>query len=44
MISSSEAFFRIQHPGPPMVKNSPANAEDTGSVPALGRLHKPRCS
>ena len=29
-------------PGGPGVKNLPANAEDTGSVPGAGRLHTPR--
>ena len=29
-------------PGSPMVKNLPANAGDTGSVPALGWCHMPR--
>ena len=28
-------------PGGPVVKNLPANAGDTGSIPALGRLHMP---
>ena len=26
-------------PGGPVVKNSPANAGDTGSTPGLGRSH-----
>ena len=26
-------------PGGPVVKNSPANAGDTGSIPGLGRCH-----
>ena len=26
-------------PGGPVVKNSPANAGDTGSIPDLGRFH-----
>ena len=29
-------------PGGPVVKNLPANAGDTGSVPRLGRSHMPR--
>ena len=29
-------------PGGPVVKNLPANAGDTGSVPRLGRSHVPR--
>ena len=28
--------------GGPGVKNSPANAGDTGSIPGLGRSHMPR--
>ena len=29
-------------PGGPVVKNSPANAGDTGLIPGLGRSHMPR--
>ena len=29
-------------PGGAMVKNPPANAGDTGSIPGLGRSHMPR--
>ena len=29
-------------PGGAVVKNLPANAEDTGSSPGLGRSHMPR--
>ena len=29
-------------PGGPGVKNPPANAGDTGSIPGLGRSHMPR--
>ena len=29
-------------PGGAVVKNPPANAEDTGSSPGLGRSHMPR--
>ena len=29
-------------PGGPMVKNLPANAGDTGSIPDLGRFHVPQ--
>ena len=29
-------------PGGPVVKNPPANAGDTGSIPGLGRVHVPR--
>ena len=28
-------------PGGPVVKNSPANARDMGSIPGLGRFHMP---
>ena len=28
-------------PGGPVVKNLPANAGDTGSIPTLGRFHMP---
>ena len=28
-------------PGGPVVRNPPANAEDTGSIPGLGRSHMP---
>ena len=28
-------------PGGSVVKNPPANAEDTGSIPGLGRSHVP---
>ena len=31
-------------PGGAVVKNQPANAEDTGSIPGLGRSHMPRSS
>ena len=29
-------------PGGAVVKNPPANAGDTGSIPGLGRSHMPR--
>ena len=29
-------------PGDTVVKNPPANAEDTGSIPGLGKSHMPR--
>ena len=29
-------------PGGPLVKNLPANAGDTGSIPGPGRYHVPR--
>ena len=28
----------------PVVKNLPANARDTGSIPGLGRFHMPKGS
>ena len=28
-------------PGGPVVENLPANARDTGSIPAAGRFHMP---
>ena len=31
-------------PGGSVVKNPPANAEDTGSIPGLGRSHMPQSS
>ena len=32
----------LDFPGGPVVKNLPANAANTGSIPALGRSHMPR--
>ena len=29
----------VDFPGGPVVKNPPANAEDMGSIPGLGRFH-----
>ena len=29
----------MDFPGGPVVKNSPANSEDTGSIPGPGRSH-----
>ena len=29
----------MEFPGSPVVKNPPANAEDTGSIPGWGRLN-----
>lgn len=29
----------VDFPGSPVVKNPPANAGDTGSIPCLGRCH-----
>ena len=34
-------FFLIGPPGGSAVKNPPANAGDTGSIPGLGRSHMP---
>ena len=34
----------VDLPGGPLVKSLPANAEDTGSVPGLGRSHTPLAS
>ena len=34
--------FFLDFPGGPMVKNPPANAGDTGSIPNPGRLHMPQ--
>ena len=31
-------------PGGSVLKNPPASAGDTGSIPGLGRSHKPRSS
>ena len=31
-------------PGGTVVKNLPANAGDTGSIPGPGRSHMPRCN
>ena len=39
---SREGGNRRGFPGGPVVKNPPANAGDTGSIPALGRSHVPR--
>ena len=30
---------KMAFPGGPVVKNPPANAEDTGLIPAMGRSH-----
>ena len=32
----------LHSPGGSVVKNPPANAEDMGSIPDLGRSHKPQ--
>ena len=33
--------FFLDFPGGPVVKNPPANAGDTGSIPGRGRFHMP---
>ena len=37
-----EKEFRVGFPGGTVVKNLPANAGDTGSIPGLGRSHMAR--
>ena len=32
----------LDFPGGPVVEKPPANAEDTGSIPGLGRFHMPQ--
>ena len=34
-------MYALDFPGGPMVRNPPANAEDMGSVPSLGKSHMP---
>ena len=36
--------FGVDFPGGTVVKNPPANAENTVSIPGLGRSHMPRSS
>ena len=38
-ITSKNQFFG-DFPGGPVVKNAPASAVDTGSIPSPGRSHK----
>ena len=38
-ITSKNQLFG-DFPGGPVVKNPPASAEDTGSIPSLGRSHR----
>ena len=38
----TESSWGLDFPGGPAVKNLPAKAGDTGSIPDLGRLHMPR--
>ena len=46
IIISAKTIFKqdniLDFPGGPVVENPPANAEDTGSVPGLGRFHMPQ--
>ena len=37
-------FLLWDLPGGPVVKNLPANAGDTGSIPDPARFHRPRCA
>ena len=41
MNSNPEPQIRNQFQGGSVVKNLPANAGDTGSIPGVGRSHKP---
>ena len=34
-------MYLSDFPGNPVIKNLPANAGDTGSIPGLGRFHMP---
>ena len=38
-ISSFNKMYSVGFPGGTVVKNPPANAGDTGSIPGLGRFH-----
>ena len=38
----TEYYICRDFPGVAVVKNPPANAGDTGSIPGLGRSHMPR--
>ena len=39
---TEETFDGRDFPGGPVVKNPPANAGDTGLIPALGIFHMPQ--
>ena len=39
--SSTLKLHSLDFPGGPEIKNMPANAEDTGSIPGPGRFHIP---
>ena len=39
--TQSQELSISDFPGGPVVKNPPANAEDTGLLPGLGRSHMP---
>ena len=41
MGSANKRFAMRDFPGGSVVKNPPANAGDTGSIPGLGRSHMP---
>ena len=40
--NSSKKYYLLGFPGGAVVKNTPANAGDTGSSPGPGRFHMPR--
>lgn len=39
LVSSVNKELNVDFSGGPVVKNSPANAGDTGLIPGLGRFH-----
>ena len=39
LLPTLESWEIWGYPGGPVFKNPPANAEDMGSIPGLGRLH-----
>ena len=39
---SCKKYYRQGFPGGAVVKNPPANARDTGSIPGPGRSHMPQ--
>ena len=42
LLYSSYKYSGLDFPSGPVVKNPPANAGDTGLIPAVGRLHMPQ--
>ena len=42
MINVDQQNPHVDFPGGAVVKNPPANAADTGSIPGPGRSHMPR--